>query len=850
MPRSPPPESGCTTGLPGLDRVLKGVLPGDNVVWQVETWEEYRDFVTPYAEAAYAAGKRLIYFRFASHPELLDPERCHLVHRPDPGEGFEHFVNSVHDVITHSGEGSVCVFDCLSELSEAWRADSMLGNFFMLTCPRLLEYQRLTYFGLYRHAHSHFALKPIKDTTQFMLDVFSHHRQLYIRPLKVQYRSGEVLNQIHRREEEAFHPVRASAEIAEVLRSSDWRGLLAEPRPDRWKRMVLSAKDGLRAERKGQSVDPGQRRILFETMLMEIFGDERRMARIAREVLVLEDLLTICNRLIGSGRIGGKAAGMIIARGVLRRESPDLHEHLEGHDSFHVGSEIYYTFLIRNGLWWIRQRQRNPDTCLDEVDEARERILKGDFPEHAILQFRDMLGYFGESPFIVRSSSLLEDAYGNAFAGKYDSVFCVNQGRPEDRLEALLNAIRAVYASAMGEEALRYRKRRGLLDRDEQMALLLQRVSGQSYGRYYYPQLAGVGLSYNPYVWHGDIDPEAGMLRLVFGLGTRAVERAEDDHTRIIALNAPDLQPTSPFQDTQRKMDGLDLRENKLISGEFRDIAAEAPGLPLRLFTSRVPGESREVLSFHALLRDTQLIPDFKRMLSQLENAYGVPVEVEFSVNFFGDDPKPRVNILQCRPFQIRREEAESRGRDLVPSETWIHATGPVIGAGLHCPVDRVILVDGEAYSRLNEQRQYAVARAVGRINRLTPPEARLVLIGPGRWGTRESSLGIPVRFGDINRAVVVIELEAMHDSLVPDASLGTHFLNELIECDILYAALKPGRGDNRIDLDRILHRPNRLAELLPDAAPVLAETLQVVDADKLHFRADAFSQRVELFRT
>lgn len=850
MSREHPSGSDCSTGLSGLDRVLKGVLPGDNVVWQVESWEEYRDFVTPYAEAAFAAGKRLIYFRFASHPELLDPDRCHQIHRPDPQAGFEHFVNAVHDVITHSGEGSVCVFDCLSELSEAWRADSMLGNFFMLTCPRLLEYQRLTYFGLYRHAHSHFALKPIKETTQFMLDVFSHHRQLYIRPLKVQYRSGEVLNQIHRREGETFHPVTSSAEIAEVLRSSDWRGLMAEPRPDRWKRMVLSAKDRLRAEQAGRPVDPDERQKLFETMLLEIFGDERRMTLLAREVLTLADMLAICNRLIGSGRIGGKAAGMIIARGVLRKHRQKLHERLEAHDSFHVGSEIYYTFLVRNDLWWIRQRQRDPETFLDEVDEARERILRGVFPEHAILQFRDMLGYFGETPFIVRSSSLLEDAYGNAFAGKYESVFCVNQGRPEDRLEALLQAIRTVYASAMGEEALRYRKRRNLLDRDEQMALLLQRVSGQPYGRYYYPQLAGVGLSYNPYVWHRDIDPKAGMLRLVFGLGTRAVDRAGDDHTRIIALNAPELQPGSLLQDTQRKMDGLDLKENTLVSGEFSEITAKVPEKVLSRFTSRVPGESRRALTFHPLLRNTPLVSDFKCMLHQLEEAYGVPVEVEFSVNFFADEEEARINILQCRPFQIRREETEYSGKDLVPAEIWIDATGPVIGAGLHCQVDRVILVDGEAYSLLNEQQQYAVAKAVGRINRLTPPEARLVLIGPGRWGTREPSLGIPVRFGDINRAVVVIELEAMHKNLVPDASLGTHFLNELIECDILYTALKPGRGDNRIELALFFAQPNLLAKLLPEPAVYLADTLQVVDVENLHFRADAFSQRVEIFQT
>ncbi|MDF3129039.1 PEP/pyruvate-binding domain-containing protein [Kiritimatiellaeota bacterium B1221] len=842
-------STSCTTGLPGLDKVLKGVLPGDNIVWQVESWQEYRDFVVPYAEAAHRDGKRLIYFRFASHPELLTPGQCYQIHSPDPAQGFEGFVNEVHDVITHSGEGSVCVFDCLSELSETWRADSMLGNFFMLTCPRLLAYQRLAYFAIYRHTHSQFARTPIYETTQFMLDVFSHHGQLYIRPLKVQYRSGEVLNHIHMREGDDFRPVESSAEIAEVLRSSDWRGLLSEPRPDRWKRLVLTAKELLRDEYQDRPVSTEKKHSLFEQILLEMIGEDPQMHKLAREMLILEDLLAICNRLIGSGRIGGKAAGMIIARGILRQREPDLHQKLEAHDSFHVGSEIYYTFLIQNQVWWIRQQQRDSETFLEGVDEAKVRILNGTFPQHTIQQFRDMLSYFGEAPFIVRSSSLLEDGYGNAFAGKYESIFCVNQGPPEARLEALLDAIRQVYASALDEEALRYRKRRGLLHRDEQMALLLQRVSGQRYGRYYYPQLAGVGLSYNPYVWHRDIDPGAGVIRLVFGLGTRAVDSNEDDHTRVIALNAPDLQPSATHENTQRKMDALDLSGNRITSGSFDEMVTEDAALPLQLFTSCRPGEKYPRLTFKGLLHKTELMGDLRRILEALEQAYGVPVDVEFSVNFLRN-LEYRINILQCRPFQIRNDEDGDLGVDLLPRHKWIDAKGPVIGVGLYSQIDRVILVKSEAYSMLTEQKQHGVAKAIGRLNRLTPENIRYVLIGSGRWGSREPSLGVPVRFGDINRSIAILERIGMHDNLVPDASLGTHFLNELIECEILYAAVSPGEPGNVFHLDMLFEYPSILKELLPETDASILEALHVVDLPNLHFRANVFSQQVELFQT
>ena len=179
-----------------------------------------------------------------------------------------------------------------------------------------------------------------------------------------------------------------------------------------------------------------------------------------------------------------------------------------------------------------------------DVEAGRQRILSGRFPDHINDEFfRGMLDYFGESPYIVRSSSILEDARGNAFSGKYESVFVSNRGTREDRMEALPVAVRRVYASVLDEEALQYRRRRGLMDSEGRMALLIMRVSGAPQGRYYYPQAAGVGLSYNPFVWHPDIDPTAGVLRLVFGLGTRAVDRSDDDYTRLVALNAPTRRP-------------------------------------------------------------------------------------------------------------------------------------------------------------------------------------------------------------------------------------------------------------------------------------------------------------------
>lgn len=843
-PASPFP---CTTGLPGLDRVLKGVQPGDNVVWQVDRWEEYRDLVLPYAEAACRMGLKLIYFRFASHPELLSAKGCHRVYRPNPAAGFESFVTEVHDVISDMGNAgdAVYVFDCLSELSDHWKADAMLGNFFMLTCPRLLEYQSLTYFALLRHAHSERAVDPIRETTQFWLDVFSHRGHSYIRPVKVQYRSADVMNLIHRRAGDDFVPVNSSIDIAEILRSSDWRGFLAEPRVDPGQQLILDGRNLLRAEHLGREVSEGDKQEVFRNLLEELLGGDERMMALAREHLSLEELVGVCNRLIGGGRIGGKAAGMLIAQAILREREPDLHGLLEMQDCFFVGGELYDSFLVRNRVWWIRQRQRDPERFLEDVGEARRRILQGSFPEYAVQQFRDMLDYFGEAPFIVRSSSLLEDAYGNAFAGKYDSVFCVNQGPVEARLQALLDAVREVYASTLGEEALLYRRRRGLLERDEQMGLLLMRVSGQQTQGHHFPHLAGVGLSYNPFVWHEDIDPDAGVVRLVFGLGTRAVDRADDDPTRLVALNAPELNPAKEDQ-VQRKMDLLDLRLNQLASAWVDEVMAEDPTLPLDLLAPLDPRARERRLTFAPFFRDSGFLDDFRRMLACLETAYAVPVDVEFSLNILpGGDY--RMNLLQCRPFQVRPESGVCGGA-LVPAQPWIDAHGPVIGAGRQFPLDRVLLVEPEAYAELSEQQRYAVAQVIGQINRKTPEGTRLLLVGPGRWGTSQPSLGVPVRFTDINHAAAVCELAVMHSHLVPDVSLGTHFLSELIESHILYTAVRPAHEGNQVNLDAVRACENKLTHLLPEAA-AYAAVLHLAYPQNLWLRADVYAQRVEVFR-
>jgi len=164
-----PMDPSMTTGLSGLDGLLKGILPGDNVVWQVDAIEDYLAFVAPYCKAAKRSGRRLVYFRFAKHDPLLPDDFGAEVHELRPEDGFENFIADIHAVIKEAGRGTFYVFDCLSDLAADWYSDLMLGNFFMVTCPYLYDLETFTYFALLRDRHSYDAVAAIRDTTKPVL---------------------------------------------------------------------------------------------------------------------------------------------------------------------------------------------------------------------------------------------------------------------------------------------------------------------------------------------------------------------------------------------------------------------------------------------------------------------------------------------------------------------------------------------------------------------------------------------------------------------------------------------------------------------------------------------------------
>lgn len=839
-----------TTGLTGLDQILKGLLPGDNLVWQIDSMADYKPFVTAASEAALASGKVVVYFRFGRHEPLISAVPGAVIHTLHPEDGFEKFIGEIHKVIDETRSRGLYIFDCLSDLAVDWSSDRMLGNFFRLTCPYVYDVEGLAYFALLKNYHSPQAVSVIAETTQILIDVYRHQSDLYLHPLKVQQRHSPTMYLLHVWEGEIFHPVTESATIARIMSSVPYAAASSSRPPlGVWAHPFLEAEEEADLRLRTRAETPAEQ-TSYRHLLRMLLSRDDRILELAEKYLTLDDILRIWRRVLGTGLIGGKAVGMLLSRAVLRAADPRWTELLEEHDSFYLGSDVFYTYLIQNGCWWIRAKQRDPANFLEGSEEGRRRILTGTFPPDVQQEFAAMLEYFGQCPIIVRSSSLLEDAFGNAFAGKYDSVFCVNQGPPNRRLDDFMSAVRFVYASTMSERALRYRSQRGILDRDEQMSLLVQRVSGAMHGSLFFPQAAGVGLSYNPYAWNERIDPAAGVVRLVFGLGTRAVDRIDDDYTRVVALNAPELRPESGFDQVrryaQRRVDVLDLAANRLLTKDFIDVLAECPSLPIDMFASRDEEVERRasetgkpyapawVLTFERLLSETPFARDMRDMLRSLEQAYGCPVDTEFTLNFFGPDGY-RINMVQCRPLQVHVETgAESLPADIGRSEIVFDARGGVVGHSRQMTVQRLIYVVPSVYGQLPVQDRYRVARLIGRIfQQRGGQDACTALLGPGRWGTTTPSLGVPVTYADISGVTLLCEIVAMREGLVPEVSLGTHFFNQLVEDNVLYLALFPGRDGNLLNESFFRDMPNRLEALLPDAAE-WTNALQVIDASDI----------------
>ena len=632
------------SGIPQMDQVFDNIRLGDNVVWRVDDLDEFKLFVKPYVKQAIADKRNLIYIRFAAHEPLLEPQKGLKIVNVELNHRFENFTVEIHEIIRKEGRDAFYVFDCLSELQTAWATDLMMGNFFQVTCPYLFILDTVAFFPLIRGKHSFQAIAKIRDTTQLFLDVYSDEKNVYVRPDKIWNRYSETmfLPQIYNPKNGDFKPILDGVMASHFYQVLGKNGAMNDnDNMDSWDRFFNLTKMLHKAD---QDVTENCSRMCNIMMTRD-----ERLREMIKKLFTCEDYFTVKDRMIGTGMIGGKACGMLLARKIIEHRLPDVYSFIEPHDSFYIGSDVFYTFIVENHFWDLRIRQRTKEEFFSVADEFAENLLNGKFSRDMEEQFVKLLEYYGQDPIIVRSSSILEDGFGNAFAGKYESVFCSNIGTIEQRIEELENAIRTVYASTMSKSALDYRSRRGLQARDEQMALLVQRVSGSYYGEFYMPCAAGVGYSYSPYKFMESIDQSAGMLRLVMGLGTSAVDRTEGSYPRLVSLDKP-MATTSrnsieKHQYSQRKLELMNRATRRLERASLEDVIKDMPFFLKRLLLEhdtdtermfRDRGQDRDIefISCQGIVKKDVLMKQMKQILEALQKEYLHTLYIEFTRNF------------------------------------------------------------------------------------------------------------------------------------------------------------------------------------------------------------------------
>ncbi len=587
--------------------------------------------------------------------------------------------------------------------------------------------------------------------------------------------------------------------------------------------------------------------VLIRTMI----SDQLAYLKIARQWFTVADLKDIRQRKIGYGKIGGKAAGMMLAYRILSEVAPpEIKASINIPVSYFLGSDVFYTFLSANGLiHWADQKYKPEHQIRSEYEVIKEEFLRGKFPRDILERLRTILQESNGQPLIVRSSSLLEDNFGTSFAGKYDSFFCPNQGSVDENLKVLTDSIARVYASGLNPNALLYRAHKGLIDYDERLAVLIQVVQGEKYNdRYFMPHGAGVAFSRNLYRWSPQIRRDDGFLRLVWGMGTRAVDTVANDHPRLVALSHPLLHPAAATKlirrYSQQFVDVIDLQENTFKSlpvsqvlnprhPTLRYIAQMDDGDYLTSIRTSMVDADKLVITFDELLRRTPFASYMRNALKLLEEHYKAPVDTEFTVQVLeplSTQPSVKITLLQCRP-QSAIADQEARLPENLPERDIIFATRRMVPRGVVNQIRYVLFVTPQGYFNIPSQAmRNKLERAISAINTALKGHV-FICVGPGRWGTSTPDLGVHVGYGDIYNTRALIELSGKGVGTAPEPSFGTHFFQDLMEAHIYPLGIYLDDSDVTFNQEFFYSTPNRITEWI-NLDPALLDALRLIHVD------------------
>jgi hypothetical protein len=590
------------------------------------------------------------------------------------------------------------------------------------------------------------------------------------------------------------------------------------------------------------------------SLVRRFFTDDLEFINTAKNYIEIRDFYTLAHRVVSPptshGTLGGKSSGLFLSAHIVKR-SKEYAAALSGIKvprTWYVTSDGLMDFVEYNHLEDVYNRKYlEVDQIRREYPHIVQVFKNSHFSPDIVKGLSLALDDFNDRPLIVRSSSLLEDRMGAAFSGKYKSLFLANNGTKGERLSALMDAIAEVYASLFSPDPIEYRGERGLLDLHEEMGIMIQEVVGTRVGRYHFPAFAGVAFSNNEFRWSSRIRREDGLVRLVPGLGTRAVDRIGDDYPILIAPGQPGLRVNVTVDEVVRyspkKIDVINLEAGRFETIEIADLLKEfgdqmpllhqivsvcdEDGMHRPMARTWHPSQGGGIVTFEGLISSTPFMAQMRALLTLLREKLGVPVDIEFASD--GRD----FYLLQCRPQSYSIDATASViPRDIAPERT-VFTAKRYVSNGKVPDITHIVYVDPEEYNEISELTELRdVGRAVGKLNKLLP-RRQFVLMGPGRWGSRgDIKLGVSVTYSDISNAAVLMEIAARRGLYSPDLSFGTHFFQDLVESGIRYLPLYPGDPGVVFNEGFLRTSPSILQDVLPEYAH-LDRAIRVIDVTR-----------------
>ncbi len=605
-------------------------------------------------------------------------------------------------------------------------------------------------------------------------------------------------------------------------------------------------------------------------LISRFISNQLPFISLAKNHVTIRDIDLILQRSLWSrrrpGRLGGKAAGMILAYKILlpllEKHDPEMEQYVRIPETWYLNSGVFSEFLDRNNLYLFHTfKYKTREEIEREFLHIEEKFKYATFSPEVIDDFRKILEEIGEDPIIIRSSSLLEDSFGLAFSGKYLSVFLTNQGDLETRLTHFIQGLKRVFASIFGPDPILYRMDHGLLDFDERMAMVVQKVVGRRWGDYFFPFASGVLFSRNVYAWNPKIKKEEGLGRLVLGLGTRAVDRVGSDYPRMVPFSHPQLRPEATAAGikkySQKQVDVLNLRTGRMETVDFRTLKDQVQHpdffyalsfdrdghLAPPMFKGQDVSTGEPCLTFENLLEKTPFVHLAKRILSKIESVYGRPVDMEFAWD--GE----KFYLLQCRSLSTRKEMERIKIPENIPLDRVLFTTRSSLANAVVANLEYIVYVNPRAYDLLPTfEEKMEIASVVNVLNKVLA-EKRYALMGPGRWGSNDINLGVKVTYANINKAKLLVEVAFAKEGYTPEVSYGTHFFQDLVEADIEIVPLFPDDPGEILNEPFLLNRENILPRLAPEVKNCekvvrVIHVPSVCGGDYLQLYLDADSQQ------